>query len=155
MRNILKRLQAGWDKGWKWTTATWLRFRAWAVGVLAALGIVVGGLALADDVNLSWTNAQFYEDGTSMPISEILETVLYKESFPLDADIAALPRNYTEMVRVPPAVLSYVDADQPNGIHCYVATHIAVNGTESAYSAEACKTIDVRIAGAPQGLTAD
>jgi hypothetical protein len=153
MKNILKRLQAGWDKGWKWTKAKWLRFRKWGVSVMVSLGLIVGGMALADDATLSWSNATLNEDGTVLPIEDIAETRLYKQVFPLGTDVSQEPRSYTQVVSLPPTETSYVDADLPNGIHCYVGTHVHVNSSESQYSGEACKTIDVRIPGSPSGMT--
>ncbi|KPK74252.1 MAG: hypothetical protein AMJ84_00245 [Acidithiobacillales bacterium SM23_46] len=138
-----------------WSRRQWQRFKAWIYSILVGLGLITG-VALADnDVNLSWTNATQYEDGTAMPVEEIEETVLYKQSFPLDGTGMSDPRSYTELARVPPSVTTYLDANQPNGVHCYVATHIATNGEESQQSNESCKTIDVRLPGAPQGLSAN
>ena len=154
MKDLLRKIQAGWDRGWQWTRAQWLRFRKRAIAILIALGLISSPLLFADDVNLAWTNAQFYEDGTPMPQSDIDHTTLYKQSFALGTDLSTQPRVYAELVQVPPTVTSYIDADQPNGIHCYVGTHTTKNGEESQYSGESCKTIDVRIPGTIQGLRA-
>lgn len=138
-----------------WMKAQWTKLKGWVYAMLVTLGVVAGNFALADDVNLSWTNAVQYDDGSSMPISEIASTQLYKQSFPLGTDLAAEVRAYTLLVSVPPTQLSYIDPDQPNGIYCYVATHTAVNGEESLFSGEACKTVDVRLPGSPGSLNAN
>lgn len=143
-----------WEKAKAWTYRQWMRFRAWFGGVLISLGLAVS-VSLADDVSLSWTNATAYEDGTPMAIADIEATILYKQSFPLDGAGMSDPRNYTELTRVPPATTSFVDANQPNGVHCYVARHLAVNGEISADSNEACKTVDVRLPGSPTDLRAN
>ena len=137
-----------------WTTRQWRRFKSWIYSILVALGLVTG-VVMADDVNLSWTNATQNEDGTPLLAADIAETVLYKQSFPLDGTGMADPRAHVELTRVPPTVTSWVDANQPNGIHCYVASHVATNGVESVKSNESCKTIDVRIPGAPTNLSAN
>lgn len=133
-----------------WFRKKWLKLKAWVVALLVALGLILP--AFADSVTLSWTNATQYENGDAMPIEEIFETVLYREAFPLGTDVGAVGRSYAELVRVPPTETSYLDDNLANGIYCYVATHVAVNGAESAQSGETCKTIDVRVPGAPVGL---
>ena len=132
----------------------WARIKKWTYALLVAIGLIVPPLVLANDVNLSWANATQWEDGTALTIDELQETVIYKQSFPLDGAGMADPRAYVQLASVPPTTNTYIDANQPNGVHCYVATHIAKNGEESGYSNESCKTIDVRIPGNPTGMNA-
>lgn len=132
----------------------WTRVKKWVYSLLVAIGLIVPPLVLANDVNLSWVNATQWEDGTALVIEDLQETVIYKQSFPLDGTGMADPRAYAELTRVAPTVNTYIDANQANGIHCYVATHIATNGKESGYSNESCKTLDVRIPGNPTGMMA-
>ena len=143
-----------WARFKAWSGRQWARFKVWLYGILVALGFA-GGIVLADDVNLSWTNATQWEDGTALVLDEIEATIIYKQSFQLDGAGMADPRAYTELDRVAPTITSYVDANQPNGVHCYVATHLAKNGEESQQSNESCKTIDVRIPGGPSNLSAN
>jgi hypothetical protein len=139
-----------------WIARKWAQFKQWFYGILVALGIVAGGitLAIADDISLSWVNGTQFEDGTTMTIDDIDETVLYRQGFPLGADLSAEVRSYTELVRLPPTVTSYVDANLPDGIYCYVGTHVA-GGVESIFSGEACKPVDTRTPGTLTGLTAN
>lgn len=148
-----------------WVKAKWLQFKAWTGAkwsklkmaiytLLVSLGLVVG-VALADDVTLNWANATLWTDGTPMAIDDLAETVLDHQMFPLGEDVSAVPRNYIELVRLPPTVTSFVHANVPNGIHCYVGYHVAKNGLRSDYSNETCKTIDVRLPGTLSGLSAN
>lgn len=143
-----------WARFKAWTGRQWQRFKLWTYGILVALGFA-GSVVLADDVNLSWQNATQWDNGTALTVDELEATILYKQSFPLDGAGMADPRSYTELARVAPTVTSYVDANQANGVHCYVATHLAKNGQESAQSNESCKTIDVRIPGGPSNMQAN
>lgn len=137
----------------------WRKMKAGVIAVLVALGLIVG-VALADDVTISWVNATTFTDGTPMSIDQIDETVLDYQMFALGTDISAESRSYVELVRVPPTVTSFVHANVVNGIHCYVAYHVAKHadptkiGLASEYSNESCKTIDVRIPGNPSGMDA-
>lgn len=144
-----------WARAKAWTGRQWRRFKAWVYSVLVALGLVTGVVLADNDVNLSWVNATQWEDGSALTVDELEATIIYKQSFPLDGTGMADPRAYTELDRVAPTINSYVDANQPNGVHCYVATHLAKNGEESAQSNESCKTVDVRLPGAPTGLSAN
>ena len=135
----------------KWFSQQWRKIKAWFYGVLIAIGLVAP-LALANDNTLTWENATQNEDGTALAITDIAETRLYRQDFPLGTDIASEPRSYSQLVSVPPTVTSYADQDLANGIYCYVATHVHVNGQESVFSGEACKTVDVRVPGSPVNL---
>ena len=110
---------------------------------------------VADDVNLSWQNATTWTDGSPILPGDLAETVLNHEMFALGVDVATQPRAYAELVRVPVSVESYLHANVADGIHCYVAYHVATNGSLSDVSNESCKTIDTRLPGAPSGLSAE
>ncbi len=137
-----------------WLKAKWTKLKAWVIALLVSLGLIVG-VALADDVTLRWANATEWDDGTMIVAGDLAETVLDHQMFALGTDVSTEIRAYTELVRVPATVTSYVDANVANGIHCYVAYHIATNGQRSVYSDESCKTIDVRTPGNPTGLTSN
>lgn len=143
-----------WRNTKAWAHRQWVRFRTWFGGLLMSLGLMVS-VSMADNVNLSWTNATQWDNGTALAVADLEATIIYKQSFPLEGTGMADPRNYTELDRVAPTVTSYVDANQPNGVHCYVATHLAKNGQESPQSNESCKTVDVRIPGGPSNLKAN
>jgi len=137
-----------------WMKKQWTKFKGWVYALLVSLGLIAG-VALADDVSLSWTNATLWDDGTALVAGDLDETVLDYQMFALGTDVAAEPRAYAELVRVPATQESYVHANVENGIHCYVAYHVATNGQRSMYSNESCKTIDVRLPGSPSGLTSN
>jgi len=130
-------------------------------GFFAALILALFGgytYVTADDVNLSWTNATEYTDGSPMAESEIASTTLFYNFTELGGTPPADPADpavFTELDSVPPAQTTYLHANQSNGIHCYYATHTTINGIPSDPSNISCKTVDVRKPGAPQGLTAD
>ena len=48
---------------------------------------------------------------------------------------------------------TYLHSDQGQGVHCYQATAVDVEGNESDPSNEACKVVDTLAPGAPSGLT--
>lgn len=129
-----------------WIKKKWTRLKGWFIGLLVALGVIAGGVVIAnDDVNISWENPTEYVNGDPLPIEELRETILYKQTFPLGTDITAVPRNWTELVRVPSPGNTYVDANQPDGIHCYTGRAVSVLGAISDEMTEACKTIDSRV----------
>lgn len=149
-------LRTKWTQLTSWVKHTWIQIKNWFYGILVALGIIVAGVAAADDVSLTWTNADQWDDDTPLLVEDIEWTVLDHVMFSLDEDIFNLPdRVYVELVRVPATVLSYVDANKANGIHCYVAYHITTNGERSVNSNETCKIIDVRIPGMPTDLSSN
>ena len=125
--------------------------KAWVYGLLIALGLVAP-LAMANDNTLSWENATLNEDGSALAIEDIAETRLYRQDFTLGVDLTTEPRAYSQIASVPATVTTWVDEDLPNGMYCYVATHVHVNGRESQFSGEACKEIDVRVPGSPLNL---
>jgi len=137
----------------KWLGRQWAKIKAWVIGLMIALGLAMP-LALADTVTLSWTLPTQYEDGTPLPAAEIAEVGISKQSFPLGTAIGSEPRVYVELVRVPGDRTGYLDEDQDNGIHCYVAWVVATNGARSVDSNESCKTVDVRVPGAISNMTA-
>ncbi len=143
-----------WMKIRRKTRSLWTRFKAWGYGLLVAAGLATAPLIIADadDVNLSWDNATSWSDSTSMPIDDIDVTVVMHREAPLGGDISGV---YAEIVRVPPTQEAYVHSDRPNGIHCYVAYHIAKNGIPGDYSDEVCKSIDVRKPGTITGMSAN
>ncbi len=133
----------------------WLRMKKWVLTILVALGLVTGVVVFADDVNLSWQNATQWTDGSPILPGDLAETVLNYEMFALGVDVASQPRAYVELVRVPVSIESYLHVNVADGIHCYVAYHVATNGRRSDYSNESCKTIDTRLPGSPAGLSAN
>jgi len=160
----MKKLQAWMGQKWSnmkaWMGRKWSKLKIAVYTLLVSLGLVVG-VVLANDVNISWTNATTFTDGTPMSIDQIAETVLDYQMFALGTDVSAEPRTYVELVRLLPTVTNYRHANVANGIHCYVAYHVAKHvdpaqmGLASEYSNESCKTIDVRIPGSPSGMTAN
>ncbi len=56
--------------------SVWLRFKSWFVGILIALGLVVGS-AYALPKDFTWTNPTQRVDGSDYPLSEQAETRIY------------------------------------------------------------------------------
>lgn len=134
-----------------WFRKQWLRFRYWLASVLVALGLAVP-FVLADDNALSWTNATTYEDGTTIEAGDLAGTNIYYANGAIgDPDITDTAL-YSQLAQVGPDVTSYVDTNRGNGLHCYYVTHETAQGIESVPSNVACKTVDVRVPGAPQNL---
>jgi len=145
---------AKWAAVKSWASRTASKVKAVAIAVLAALGLTVG-VVTADDVSLTWTNATEYTDGTALPPGDLDRTFIEFQSFPLGTDLAAAERTYQPLADVPATETSYVHGNVPDGIYCYVAYHVTVDGRRSDNSNESCKTVDTRLPGAPQGLSAN
>jgi len=130
----------------------WNRFKAWVYGLLVSIGLIASPfiLADADDVDLSWNNATEWTDNTPLSIDDLDVTVIMHRVVPLGANPSGA---YAEIVRVPPTVETYIHEDLPNGLHCYVAFHIAKNGISGDFTDETCKAIDVRKPGKITGLS--
>ena len=60
----------------RWLKKQLIKFKAWALGILVALGLVAGGVIAATQ-NFSYTAATAYDDGTPMPLTDIDFTRLY------------------------------------------------------------------------------
>ena len=75
-----------------WLKRTWFRFKAWIIGLLAALGLVAVTVAQAH--TLSWTHPTDRVDGTPMDISEILETRIYCGGSPIVVPAPAVAYDY-------------------------------------------------------------
>jgi len=88
-----------------------------------------------------------------MDVADIAQTNIYYASGAIgDPDITDVTA-YTVIDSVSGTATTYVDPNRANGLHCYYVTHVATNGEESVPSNIACKTVDIRVPGAPQGLT--
>lgn len=138
-----------------WFRDKWIRLRKWVVSLLIAIGVITAPFVFADDNSLSWNNATTYEDGSTIAPGDIAGTNVYYASGAIgDPDITDLAA-YSLLTQVAPDVESYVDVNRTNGLHCYYVAHETVNGVESQPSNIACKTVDIRVPGAPQNLTVD
>jgi hypothetical protein len=107
-----------WQRFKAWSARTWQRFKRWVIGILGSLGLITVSL-IAAPVQVTYTPATEYEDGTALPIDDIAETRLY-----CNGDLVA-----TE----PGADGSFDDVSGvlPVGTsECY-GTHVGVNALES------------------------
>lgn len=139
-----------------WVARQWAKAKMFIYTILVALGFVTPFMAIADDVSLSWTNATEWTDGTPLDPSDLESTTIKFQFFNLTAPpTPGGPRNYIELVTVPPTVTSFAHDNVPNGVYCYVGFHTAKNTEVSIDSDESCKTIDVRIPGTLTGLSAN
>ncbi len=127
-----------------WMKKQWLRFKSWVYGILAALGIVVGGLALAVPVDYSWTNPTQNTDGSVFdPATELAEIRIYCEVDPA----GFVPETPTVSQSETPKAVSLGDAtgytiDHLPGTHSCFATAFDVYGYESSPSGVSVKVVE-------------
>ena len=118
---------------------------------LALLLTLLPGLAFAAppmNVGLSWQNADQYEDGTAMPVGDIVNNTLYcgvsSGTYQMQKDYNPLPTTITRATIFADLNLTY-DVD-----YFCVMTHTAQNGKESVNSNEVNFTVlDPRVPAAP------
>ena len=110
-----------WQRFKTWCSIKWSHFKKWVIGLLVSLGVV--SVALVQTVNVTYTRATQYDDGSPLPLSEIAETRLYCN----DVLIATEPGADGEF--------SGVDALLPAGDNVCYGTHVATNAKESVPSA--------------------
>lgn len=102
----------------------WNKIKGWFIaGWLAILAFL--GIALSQSTDITYTPAQFYEDGTNLPLSEIAETRLY-----CNGDVTPLVTELGADGTFEDAVSLLPQGDN----ECY-GTHVATNGEESLPSA--------------------
>ena len=123
-----------WQRFKMWSSVKWSRFKHWLFGLLVSLGVV--SVALVQTVNVTYTRATQYDDGSPLPLSEIAETRLYCN----DVLIATEPGA--------DGVFGGVDALLPAGDSVCYGTHVATNALESAPSVSI--TISVLTSSAPK-----
>ena len=97
----------------------WERFKAWIVSILVAIGVVGGGIVIAQPVDLNYTRPTTYEDDSPLPLSEIAETRLYCN------DVLVLTEPGSD------ETFDNVDSLLPVGTHSCYGTVVATNGLES------------------------
>ena len=100
-----------------WVKRTWSRFKLWALGVLASIGLV--SVALVQPLTLSYTPPTQYTDGSPLPIEELAEARLYCSG--------SLVITETDIN----GTFDNVDAVLTVGDHTCYATVVAINGIES------------------------
>ena len=135
-----------------WFKKQWTKVKSWVYSILVAIGLAVPLVLLGADVSMQWTMPVTYEDGSVLPLNEIAEVRIYKQTFPLGTDITVEARSYSEHAVLPNTETTFTDFAVTDGIHCYVGTVVATNGLESRYSNEFCETVDARQPSPPQGL---
>jgi len=89
--------------------------------------------AFAGDAILSWTFPTTYEDGTSLPVSEITEVTIYYGQTPTGP--------YTTNKVVPAPATSTTITNLAKGTWYFTATITATNGLESAQSLTVNKAV--------------
>jgi len=99
----------------------------------ALLAIAGSTLSYAGDAILTWSHPTTYEDGTPLPVSEILGTIVYYGT------TAGGP--YTTSVSVPAPATTVTITNLAKGNWYFVATCIATNNLESIKSNEVVKSI--------------
>lgn len=104
----------------KWFRKKWAQFKAWVLAILVSLGLLAGAIVTAATV--TYTPATEYEDGTSLPLSEIAETKLYCSGGLLTSELGADGEFEGAIALLPVGDNS-----------CY-STHVATNGLESSAS---------------------
>lgn len=100
--------------------------------------ILVGGLgwsvgAGAGTANLSWDPPTQYEDGTTLPLSEISYYKIYYGT----SDGGP----YSSSITVPGTSTTATISNLTKGVWYFVATTVATNGMESALSTEGSKEV--------------
>ena len=115
--------------------------------LLVTLLVFLGaGNLIAEDNNLSVTAPTELETGE--PLEDLAAINFWHQ---VDGG------DWTFLARVettePGSVVTYLHANQFDGVHCYRATAVRANGLESDPSNVACKTVDTILPGAPTGMT--
>ncbi len=125
-----------------------MRFKRFLAAFTAAL-LAFFGLAplFADDANVSATAPTQNTDGSAL--TDLAALRFYRSSNGAALVLAAT------VPATPGARVGFVDANLPDGRHCYVATAIDLSGNESAISNESCKDIDTLAPNGPTNLTVD
>lgn len=106
-----------WERFKAWVADKWRRFKKWFMGLLAAIGLV--SVAVVAPVQVSYTPATEYEDGTPLPLDEIAETRLYCNG-ELVATEPGADGSFDDVSTVLPVGTS----------QCY-GTHVGTNALES------------------------
>jgi hypothetical protein len=101
--------------------------------ILAALMLFVSGVAIAGQAVASWTTPTTYTDLTALPASQIASYNVYYGT------TSGGP--YTNVVNISGANNTTTIANLAVGTWYFVATVVATNGLESAYSNQASKVI--------------
>jgi hypothetical protein len=99
--------------------------------LLAAL--LIASPVFAGDAIVSWSHPTTYEDGSPLPVSEILGTVIYYGT------TAGGP--YSSSLSVPAPATTVTITNLAKGNWYFVATSIATNNLESAKSNEVVKSV--------------
>jgi len=118
----------------KWLKAKFLKFKAWLLGILVALGLVV---AAAAQVAFTYTPPTTYEDGSALPLAEIQETRLYCDGVLVDTELGS-DGTFSVALSV--------------GTHVCYGTVVATNGLESLPSNEVTKVVLSAFAPSPPTL---
>jgi len=105
--------------------AIWMRFKAWVIGLLVAIGLVATPL-LAIETTFTYTRGTEYSDQTPMPLAEIAETKLYCNGSLVVTELGA-DENFNPDLT-------------PGSYDCY-ATHVDVYGRESIPSNTVTKVV--------------
>lgn len=101
--------------------------------VLTIVLFMLSFCAFAADVTVSWDTPTQYEDSTALPANEISSYKIYY------GQTSNGP--YTYQVAVPGNINTVTITNLAKGNWYFVATTIATNGLESAYSVQVSKTI--------------
>ena len=104
-----------------WIKKQWLRFKAWALALLIAVGLVAAPLALSAPKDFYWTNATQRVDGSPFPASELAETRIYCNGSLVGSALGSATQ---------------VTIDLSVGAHTCYATHVDTDGQESDPSGE-------------------
>ena len=111
---------------------------------LLATLLLFSGSAFAGTASLTWTAPTQYDDGSTLPASEISSYKIY---------YGTASGVYSGFITVPSTTTSYVVNNLNAGATYYfVVTATATNLQESPYSNEASKTIPTKKPRAPTSL---
>lgn len=111
-----------------WIKNQWLRFKNWAYGLLAAIGLVAVPMLASALVTFSWTNPTLNEDGSVLDPSQLVETRLYCDIDPAaftpeDGSEGTASSHTADAVYAAPATTG--DIDLSYGRHDCFATAVA------------------------------
>lgn len=127
-----------------WFSKQWVRFKGWVYGILIALGLVAGGIAMAVPVGFSWTNPTQNTDGSAFDAAtEQAETRLYCGVDPAGfvAERPGVPQTAATTAVITGAATSLTVDFMPGSYTCF-ATVLDVYGYESDPSNTVTKTVD-------------
>ena len=127
-----------WKRFKAWARRTWKKFTGWLTGILVSLGLIT--VALVQSMDVTYTPATEYVDGTPLPIEDIAETRLYCN----DVVVASEPGA--------DGVFQDVVASLPVGDNVCYGTHIGTNALESDASNSITVTVRPNVAPKPPEL---